>query len=80
MNTLLGDVYVPRGYTTALPENYAYNRETSESLYKLMIGDLRYAFENCRKLPNNQGLITDVLQKEPPLIFGKALFATCTRG
>ena len=33
MNTLLGDVYVPRGYTTALPENYAYNRETSESLY-----------------------------------------------
>ena len=49
MNTLLGDVYVPRGYTTALPENYAYNRETSESLYKLMIGDLRYAFEKLPK-------------------------------
>ena len=52
MYTLLGDVYVPRGYTTALPENYAYNRETSESLYKLMIGDLRYAFEH---LPESYG-------------------------
>ena len=55
MNTLLGDVYVPRGYTTALPENYAYNRETSESLYKLMIGDLRYAFEKLSKASEQSG-------------------------
>ena len=55
MNTLLGDVYVPRGYTTALPENYAYNRETSESLYKLMIGDLRYAFEKLPKASEQSG-------------------------
>lgn len=49
MNTLLGDVYVPDGYTTALPSNYAYKRESSENLYKKMIGDLRYCFE---KLPS----------------------------
>jgi len=36
MNTLLGDVYVPRGYTTALPENYAYNRETSIKTQQLI--------------------------------------------
>ena len=69
MNTLLGDVYVPRGYTTALPENYAYNRETSEMLLK-----------NCRKLPNNQGLITDVLQKEPPLIFWQSFICNVHKG
>lgn len=46
MNTYYGDVYVPRNYTTELPKNYNYVRETSESLYKQMIGDLRYAYEH----------------------------------
>lgn len=48
MNTLLGDVYVPLGYTTSLPSNYAYKRETSENLYRMMISDLRFCFD---KLP-----------------------------
>ncbi|NDW11452.1 RagB/SusD family nutrient uptake outer membrane protein [Bacteroides sp. 214] len=46
MNTLLGDVYVPLQYTQSLPSNYAYKRETSENLYKQIIGDLRYAFNH----------------------------------
>ncbi|WP_321478720.1 RagB/SusD family nutrient uptake outer membrane protein [uncultured Bacteroides sp.] len=46
MNTLYGDIYVPLAYTTSLPNNYSYKRETSENIYKLIIGDLRYAYEH----------------------------------
>ncbi|MDR0572988.1 MAG: RagB/SusD family nutrient uptake outer membrane protein [Tannerella sp.] len=46
LNTMYGDVYIPEGYTTELPGNYNYVRQTSENIYKLIIGDLRFAFEN----------------------------------
>ena len=36
--------------------------------------------KNCRKLPNNQGLITDVLQKEPPLIFWQSFICNVHKG
>ena len=46
MNTLYGDIYVPQEYTTALPKNYSFPRETSENIYKLIIGDLRFAYDH----------------------------------
>jgi hypothetical protein len=46
LNTLYGDVYVPQGYTMELPKNYNYVRQTSEEIYKLIIGDLRFAVEH----------------------------------
>lgn len=46
LNTLYGDVYVPQGYTMELPSNYNYTRQSSEEIYKLIIGDLRFAFNN----------------------------------
>lgn len=49
LNTLYGDVYVPMDYTSSLPNNYNYKRQPSAGLYKLMISDLRYAFDH---LPN----------------------------
>jgi len=49
LNTLYGDVYIPRQYTQAMPENFNYVRETSESLFRQIIGDLRYAYDH---LPN----------------------------
>lgn len=48
LNTMYGDVYIPTNYTTELPANYNYMRETSENIYKLLIGDLRYAYENLK--------------------------------
>lgn len=45
MNTIYGDVYFPRDYTQAMPSNFAFPRETSESIYKQIIGDLRFAYE-----------------------------------
>lgn len=45
LNTLYGDVFVPTDYTSSLPDNYNYKRQPSAELYKLMISDLRYAFE-----------------------------------
>lgn len=46
MNTMYGDVYIPREYTKSMPNNFGFKRESSESLYAQMIGDLRYAFEH----------------------------------
>lgn len=46
MNTFLGDVYFPRTYTTGLPSSYAFKRESSESIYRQIITDLRYGFDN----------------------------------
>lgn len=45
MNTFLGDVYFPRTYTSGLPDNYNFARESSESIYKQIITDLRYGFD-----------------------------------
>lgn len=45
MNTFLGDIYFPRTYTTGLPDNYSFARESSESIYNQIITDLRYGFE-----------------------------------
>jgi hypothetical protein len=46
LNTFYGDVYVPEGYTTELPANYNYIRQTSEKIYSMIIGDLRFAYEH----------------------------------
>lgn len=46
MNTMLGDIYVPTDWTKALPSNYAFKRETSENIYKMIIADLRFAFDH----------------------------------
>lgn len=46
LNTVLGDIYVPTTSITAMPDNFYYPRETSEDLYKMMIGDLRFCVEN----------------------------------
>lgn len=45
MNTFLGDVYFPRTYTTGLPGSYNFARESSESIYRQIITDLRFAFD-----------------------------------
>lgn len=46
MNSMYGDLYFPRDYTKAMPPNFAFPRETSESIYKQLIGDLRFAYES----------------------------------
>lgn len=46
LNTLLGDIYVPTQSITSLPNNFNYKREPSEQLWKMLISDLRYAYEN----------------------------------
>lgn len=46
LNTFLGDVYFPRSYTAGMPGNYAFKRESSESIYRQIISDLRYGFDN----------------------------------
>ena len=45
LNTFLGDVYFPRTYTAAMPGNFSFARESSESIYKQIISDLRYGFD-----------------------------------
>ena len=45
MNTFLGDLYFPRTYTNAMPQNFAFSRESSESIYSQLISDLQYSFE-----------------------------------
>ena len=49
LNTMYGDVYIPLNNTTELPSNYNYVRQPSESIYKLIISDLRFAYDH---LPN----------------------------
>lgn len=46
LNTFLGDVYFPRTYTSAMPANFAYQREPSEVTYSQLISDLRFAFDH----------------------------------
>lgn len=46
LNTFYGDVYFPRTYTTSLPSSYNFPRESSESIYRQLITDLRYGFDN----------------------------------
>ena len=46
LNTFLGDVYFPRTYTSAMPGSFSFARESSESIYKQIISDLRYGFKN----------------------------------
>lgn len=46
LNTFYGDVYFPRTYTAAMPSNFAFARESSESIYKQLISDLRFAFDH----------------------------------
>lgn len=46
LNTLLGDIYVPTQSLTSLPSNFNYKREPSEQLWRMIISDLRYAYEN----------------------------------
>lgn len=46
LNTILGDIYAPTISITSLPDNFAYPRMSSEEMWKMMIGDLRYAVEN----------------------------------
>lgn len=46
LNTLLGDVYMTTDYTVGMPSSFSYKRSSSEDLYKLMISDLRYGFDN----------------------------------
>lgn len=53
LNTFLGDVYFPRTYTSAMPGNFSFARESSESIYRQIITDLRYGFDN---LPTASGL------------------------
>ena len=46
LNTLLGDIYAPTTSITSLPSSFSYPRLPSEDLWKMMIGDLRYAVDN----------------------------------
>ena len=46
MNSLWGDIYVPTTSLTSMPDNFNYPRASSESLWSLIIGDLRYCWEN----------------------------------
>ena len=52
MNTLFGDIPVSTVSITSIPSNYNYPRVPSETLYKMMISDLRYAVEH---LPESYG-------------------------
>lgn len=52
LNTLFGDIYVPKTSVTSLPDNFDYKREPAEETYKLIIGDLRYAYDH---LPESYG-------------------------
>lgn len=58
MNTMYGDLYVPLGYTAELPSNYNYARESSENIYKLLISDLRFAYDNLPDV-SEQNLAAD---------------------
>ncbi len=57
LNTFLGDVYFPRTYTSAMPANFAFQREPSEVTYNQLIADLRFAFDNlptAAQLPSTE--------------------------
>lgn len=46
LNTLFGDIYIPTTSVTTMPDNFDYKRQPAEELYRLLIGDLRYAYEH----------------------------------
>lgn len=46
LSTLFGDIPVSTISITSIPSNFYYPRVPSETLYKMMISDLRYAVEN----------------------------------
>lgn len=58
MSTIYGEVYVPTGFITSLPSNYNYVRESVPNIYKLLIGDLRYAFDHLPDV-TSQNLATE---------------------
>ena len=55
---MYGEIFVPKGYTAELPSNYNYVRESVPSIYSLLIGDLRYAYDHLPDV-NEQNLTTD---------------------
>ena len=46
LNTVFGDVYFSTESSTSLPDNYQYKRTPAAEMFKVLIGDLRYAVEN----------------------------------
>jgi len=46
LNTVLGDVYFSTTSSTTLPSTYVYTRTPAETMYKVLISDLRYAVDN----------------------------------
>lgn len=46
LNGIYGDIYMPQTSITTMPAAFDYPRQSSEEIYKQIIGDLRYAFEN----------------------------------
>ncbi len=46
LNTVFGDVYFSTTSSTTLPSSYVYARTPAETMYKVLISDLRYAVEN----------------------------------
>ena len=62
MSTMYGAIYVPQGYTTELPSNYNYMRQSVPSIYSMLIGDLRYAYDH----------LPDVSEQNLSADFGRA--------
>lgn len=58
MSTMYGAIYVPLGYTAELPSNYNYVRESVPNIYRLLISDLRYAYDHLPDV-KEQNLSTD---------------------
>lgn len=58
MSTMYGEIFVPQGYTEELPSNYNYARESVPNIYRMLITDLRYAYDHLPDV-NEQNLTTD---------------------
>lgn len=46
VNTLFGDCYMTLRSNNSVPANYNFVKSTSEDIYKQIIGDLRYCYDN----------------------------------
>ena len=46
LNTVLGDIYVTQQSSQGIPPTFEFKKWTSEQLYKLLIGDLRFCYEH----------------------------------
>lgn len=55
---MYGEIFVPQGYTEELPSNYNYARESVPNIYRMLITDLRYAYDHLPDV-NEQNLTTD---------------------